>query len=80
MGGAIFTLADYAFAVLSNHLHKPTVGQQVNINYLSSSKGNKLFAHAKCRKNGRTTSVINVDINNELGKDIAQFIGTGFKL
>ncbi len=80
MGGAIFTLADYAFAVLSNHLHKPTVGQQVNINYLSSSKGNKLFAHATCRKNGRTTSVINVDINDELGKDIAQFIGTGFKL
>ena len=80
MGGAIFTLADYAFAVLTNQLHKPTVGQEVTIHYLSSSRGNKLFAHATCRKNGRTTAIINVDITDELGKDIAMFTGTGFKL
>ncbi|RAP47221.1 MAG: hypothetical protein BZ135_02605 [Methanosphaera sp. rholeuAM6] len=80
MGGVIFTLADFSFAVLSNQLHRPTVGQEVTIHYLSSSKGNKLFAHATCRKDGRTTSVINVDITDELGKDIAWFVGTGFKL
>ena len=31
MGGVIFTLGDFAFAVMSNHLHRPTVGQQVSI-------------------------------------------------
>ncbi len=80
MGGAIFTLADFSFAVFSNHLHRPTVGQQVNIHYLSATKGNKLFAEASCRKNGKTTSVIEVNVKDNLEKNIALFIGTGFKL
>ena len=80
MGGAIFTLGDFAFAVLSNQLHRPTVGLQVSINYLSGSKGEKLIAKAYYRKNGRTTSVINVDITDDTGRDIAQFVGTGYKM
>ncbi len=80
MGGAIFTLADFAFAVLSNHLHSLTVAQNVNITYLSAAKGNKLIAKATCRKNGRTTSIINVDISDDTGRDVALFIGSGFKL
>ena len=31
MGGVIFTLADFAFAVLSNQIHQLTVAQQVDI-------------------------------------------------
>ena len=80
MGGAIFTLGDFAFAVLSNQLHRPTVGLQVSINYLSGSKGEKFIAKATARKNGRTTSVINVDITDDTGRDIAQFVGTGYKM
>ena len=80
MGGVIFTLADFAFAVLSNQIHQPTVAQQVDIHYLSSPKGDKLIAKATCRKNGRTSSIINVDISDDVGRDVAQFIGTGFKL
>ena len=80
MGGAIFTLADFAFAVLSNHIHKPTVAQQVSVNYLGAPKGDKLFAKAVCRKNGSRTTVINVDVTDDTGRDIAQFIGSGFKL
>lgn len=80
MGGVIFTLADFAFAVLSNQIHQLTVAQQVDIHYLSAPKGNKLFAKATCRKSGRTSSIINVDISDDLGRDVAQFIGTGFKL
>ena len=34
MGGVIFTLSDFAFAVLSNQIHQLTVAQQVSINYL----------------------------------------------
>lgn len=80
MGGAIFTLADFAFAILSNNIHSLTVAQNVNILYLSAPKGHKLTAKATCRKNGRTTSIINVDVSDDTGRDVAQFIGTGFKL
>lgn len=80
MGGAIFTLADFAFAVLSNQIHQLTVAQQVSINYLSAPKGDKLIARARCRKSGRTSSIVIVDIEDNLGRDIAQFVGTGFKL
>lgn len=80
MGGVIFTLADFAFAVLSNQIHQLTVAQQVDIHYLSAPKGNKLIAKATCRKSGRTSSIVNVDVSDDSGRDIAQFIGTGFKL
>ena len=80
MGGVIFTLADFAFAVLSNQIHQLTVAQQVDIHYLSAPKGDKLFAKATCRKSGRTSSIINVDVSDDVGRDVAQFIGTGFKL
>ena len=80
MGGVMFTLADFAFAVLSNQLHKPTVAQQVSVNYLSAPKGEKLIAKAICKKNGRSSSIINVDVVDDTGRDIVQFIGTGFKL
>ncbi len=80
MGGVIFTLGDFAFAVMSNHLHRPTVGQQVSINYLNAPKGEKLTAKAFIKKNGRTSSIINVDISDDTGRAVAQFIGVGFKL
>lgn len=80
MGGVIFTLADFAFAVLSNQIHQLTVAQQVDIHYLSAPKGNKLIAKATCRKSGRTSSIVNVDISDDTGRDVAQFICTGFKL
>lgn len=80
MGGVIFTLADFAFAVLSNQIHQLTVAQQVDIHYLSAPKGEKLIAKATCRKSGRTSSIINVDVSDDAGRDVAQFIGTGFKL
>lgn len=80
MGGAIFTLADFAFAVIANHIHMPTVAQQISINYLNAPKGKELIADARCRKSGRSSTIINVDIADETGRDVVQFIGTGFKL
>ena len=80
MGGVIFTLADFAFAVLSNQIHQLTVAQQVDIHYLSAPKGEKLIAKATCRKSGRTSSIVNVDVCDDIGRDVTQFIGTGFKL
>ena len=80
MGGAIFTLIDLAFAVAANNIHKPTVAQQVSMNFLSGSRGSRLTARATCRKDGRSSCVYNVDVSDDLGRDIAQATVTGFKL
>ena len=80
MGGVMFTLADLAFAALSNNIHMPSVAQQVSINYLSAPKGGRLIATAYIKKSGRSSTIINVDIVDDTGRDVAQFIGTGFKL
>ncbi len=80
MGGAIFTLADFAFAVLANHLHRPTVAQQVSINFLGAPKGSRLFARAVCKKDGSRTVLVNIDVTDDTGRDIAQLVVTGFKL
>ncbi|MBQ7678815.1 MAG: PaaI family thioesterase [Butyrivibrio sp.] len=80
MGGAIFTLADLAFASLSNNIHRPTVAQQVSINYIGAPKGERLIARATLRKSGRSSTIINVDVTDDTGRDVAQFTGTGFKL
>ena len=40
----------------------------------------KLFARAELKKNGRSSSVINVNVTDDAGRDIAQYIGIGFKL
>ena len=80
MGGAIFTLADFAFAAAVNNVHRPTVAQQVSINYFSQPKGTRLIARARQRKDGRTTCVYIVDVTDDTGRDVAQFIGAGYKL
>ena len=80
MGGAIFTLIDLAFAAAANNVHRPTVAQQVSLNFLSGSRGRRLTAVARCRKDGRTSCVYHVDVTDDLGRDIAQAVVTGFKL
>ena len=80
MGGLIFTLADFAFAVCSNQQHYPSVGLDNSINYLSGTKGSKLFARATCVKSGRTTTVCTVNVTDDLGRDIAIMTATAYKL
>ena len=80
MGGAIFTLADLAFAALTNDRERAVVAQQVSVNYLAAPKGSRLVATARYKKDGRSSCVVNVDIVDDSGREIAQFVGTGFKL
>ena len=80
MGGVIFTLADFAFIVAANNRHSVTVSLNASINYLGTAKGKKLIARAECRKDGKNTAIYNVDISDELGNDVAQLTGTGYKL
>ena len=80
MGGAIFTLADFAFAALTNDRTHQTVAQQVSINFLAPVKGDRLVATARYCKDGRASCVVNITVADTTGRPVAQFIGTGFKL
>ena len=80
MGGAIFTLVDLAFAAAASDIYMPTVAQQVSLSFLSGSRGSRLTAKAVCRRDGRNSCVYNVDVSDDLGRDIAQAMVTGFKI
>ena len=80
MGGAILALADFTFAAAANNAHRPTVAQQVSFSFLNASKGSRLLSIATCIKSGRSSCVYHIDIKDDLGKDIAQAMFTGFKL
>ena len=67
MGGAIFTLADFAFAVASNWNKKPCVSLTAQITYLGRAKGKKLIAEAEKVKEGRTTCYYLIEVAVELG-------------
>lgn len=79
MGGAIFTLADFAFAVASNHEDPGTVSLSANITFLKASKGNKLIAKAECVRNGRTTCYYRVTVTDDTGTLIAEVTTSGYK-
>lgn len=80
MGGAILTLIDFAFATAASNTHRPTVAQQVSMNFLNAPRGKVLTAEAVCRKDGRTSCVYQVNVTDDLGRDVAQAVMTGFKL
>lgn len=76
-GGLIYTLADFAFAVLSNYKHPATVTQCGNISYLRPATGEKLTATAREVERAGHHNVCEVLIKNDSGKTvaIAQFNG-----
>ncbi len=78
MGGAIFTLADFTFAVASNWNKEPHVSLTSQITYLGRAKGNKLIAEAKRIKEGRTTCYYLIEITDELGTQVAHVTANGF--
>ncbi|HPF29903.1 MAG TPA: PaaI family thioesterase [Lachnospiraceae bacterium] len=80
MGGAIFTLADFAFAVASNSEGTSTVTLSSDIMYLGVAKGSTLIAETSCLKSGRKTCVMEIAITDELGTKVALVTTTGFRL
>ena len=77
MGGAIFTLADFAFAVAANACGQPTVTSNSNISFLSSPKGKELIAEARAIKDGRSLVFYEVIVTDEIGTKIACVNVTG---
>ena len=83
-GGAIFTLADFAFAVHCNLAMvcgenvKLTVGQSCSISFLKPTKGNRLTATSSCVCKGRNISVYTIRVTDNLGVVIAEMLANGF--
>ena len=80
MGGVIFTLADYTFAVASNFNTVQTVSTTSQINFTGMAKGGMLISESKLIKDGRTTCLYSIDICDELGTKVAFVTVTGMKL
>lgn len=77
-GGAIMTLADFAFAGASNAMGHTTVSTGLNINFLRPGSGKKLIAKAKKIHHGRSTCLYQVDVFNDESKLIAAVSVSGF--
>ncbi len=80
MGGVMLTLIDFAFATAACNVHRPTVAQQISMNFLNAPRGTKLTARSVCRKDGKTSCVYHVNVTDDLDRDIAQAVVTGFKI
>ena len=78
MGGAIFTLADFCFAVLSNLSGYPSVAIECNIRFFSQPKGKMLFATCTPDKEGRTLGHYSVEICDETGRKVAGYTAIAF--
>lgn len=78
-GGAIFTLADFAFAAAANAGGKVTIGINANITYSKPAKGKYLLAKATETSSSRSLCNYTVDIYDE-DNDllVAKFNATGF--
>lgn len=82
-GGAIFTLADFTFAVhsnlsfLSGEAAGITVAQSNTISFLAAPKGNRLLARSTRLSRGRNVSVFRIAIFDAEGRQIAEMIGNG---
>lgn len=79
MGGAVFTLADFAYAVAANGFSSKTyVTQQMAITFLAPAKGKVLLAEARSIKDGRATCLYEVRVRDELGTAVAYATVNGF--
>ena len=80
-GGAIFALADTAFAHACNSDNVVTVAQQCQINFLQPGRaGDLLTATAKGRTHSGRTGIYDVTITGSNGGVIAEFRGMSCKL
>ena len=79
MGGAIYTLADFTFAVAANAGAPTTVSQSCNITYLSPAQGKYLYAESKSVKSGKSTCFFITNVYTDEDKLVATVTSTGFR-
>jgi len=78
-GGAIFTLADLAFAAAVNSYGNLAVSIQTNISYFKSVSGGTLFAEAKLVNLHRKLATFHIDVTNEKDELVATLSATAYR-
>ncbi len=77
MGGAIFMLGDFAFAVAANIGGRATVSTNSQITFLRAPKGNTLTARAERVRAGRSTVYYEISVLDETGTLAARLTISG---
>jgi len=80
MGGVLFTLADFAFAVAANNSGPLTVTAVSQITFLSAARGNVLTAETRLIKDGKRSCYFQIDITDDLGTLVATVSSSGMHL
>jgi acyl-CoA thioesterase len=78
-GGAIFTLADLAFAAAVNSRGRTAVAIHCSISYLKAAAGDVLFAEAEEVSCGPKIAVYTIRITDATGEIIARFEGMAYR-
>jgi acyl-CoA thioesterase len=78
-GGAIFTLADFAFAVASNSGGRLALAVNVNISFLRSVTEGTLFAEARELAEPGKLGAYDVKVTDGQGRLVAQFNGMVYR-
>ncbi len=71
MGGVIFTLADFAFAVAANQDEKNVVTSAAQINFLKPARGHILTAEAQMIRDEGRNCFYSVLVTDEQGTKVA---------
>jgi len=77
-GGAIFTLADLAFAMACNSAGKVAVAINTNLSFLKATRSGTLYAESAEVARSRKISTCAVRITDDAGELIALFQGTAY--
>ena len=77
-GDVYFTLADFTFAVATNHDEPGIVSLSSTITFNAIAKGEKIICEAKQIKWGRTTCVYEMSLTDENGNLLATVLTTGY--
>ncbi len=80
MGGAIFTLADFVFAVATNTREKVTVTTVSQISYLGTPKSDVLYGESRILKDGRRNCFYEITITDNVGTPVAVVSTSGVHL
>lgn len=78
MGGAVFTLADFAFAVAANQRGRDVVTQASQITFLKAAQGKHLVAEARQVKDGKRVCFYEVKVTDDLGTEVAFVTVNGY--
>jgi acyl-CoA thioesterase len=78
-GGAIFTLADFAFAAASNSRGSVALAIEAHVTFLRPVRTGSLLAEAREEGGSRRLSTCTVRVTDEAGGLVALFTGTAFR-